>query len=468
MVRRPDHRHAAMSDALIVTSLPPRPSRLVKGADVGPAYFAQCIQSWRAAGFDVLSINPATELEAVAALGLPVKLAAATGPGLPLISEMLAVARASGSRLVGIVNADCHILPVMNLRELLQRRSAGRMLLCERVERDQASLLPLVETYGGFDGFFFNPQEIDLRLAAACDAGFRFGDVWWDFWFPCLAMASGVEVRRLMQPVLGHLNHAFRWSEQNYAENRGRMLEALPLLARQPSARPELAAFAEVMGRSAQSDLLAFAHIMRRWLRNSADCPELALHEAPHSLAEEYVSLLQAGARGVAAPVGLALAAAGDLALSGLPPAAAVRLSGWSFPESWGCWVDGHCGELATGLPATEATLRVTLRLRAHVSGVAPRQGVTVCVNDVPLACTVLADDEPCRLDVLVPRHVARARASLCFSLWASAPHSPRLAYGIADDRQLGVGLESLCMHPLGADADIHGSVVSPVDASGH
>lgn len=440
-----------MAEALIITSLPPRLSRFVGGEDVGRAYVAQCIESWRAAGFEILSLNPAGEIEAVAALGLPVALEAVGESGLPRISEMLAAARSSGCRLVGLVNVDCHILPVENLRDHLLRRSPGRLLLCERIDRDEKSLCPKVNTFGGFDGFFFNPQDIEPEVVAQCDPGFRFGDVWWDFWFPCLAMASGLEVRRLMQPVLGHLNHDFRWSWESYAENRLRTLAVLPVLARQRAARRELVAFTETMARSAQSDLLSFALIMRRWLRNSADCPELALHDPPASLAEEYVALLQARLSGIACPTGLSLGSRRDLSLSALSPAAAVRLAGWSSPEDWGCWIDGHCGELAIGVPEGEADCLVSLILRAHVSGVAPSQCITVCINDVPLATITLTSDKSHRLEFLVPRHVVQARPALLFSFWVSAPHSPRRAHGIADDRELGVGLESISIHHLDA-----------------
>lgn len=437
-----------MTDALIVTSVPPRPSRLVKGVDTGPDYMAQCIRSWRAAGFDVLSINPAAEAYAVAALGLPVRIEASAGFGLPLIAEMLSAARASGCRLAGIVNADCHMLPVEKLRDRLRERSFGRMLLCERLDRDQNSLLPLAETYGGFDGFFFDPQAIDVGRLADHDPAFRLGDVWWDYWFPCFAMAQGLAVSRLMHPVLGHLNHAFRWSPEAYSVNRNRFAESLPVLGRQLHALPELTSFATVMTAVAGRDPASFALITRRWLRQSANCRQLALHDYPASLAEEYLALLQRFRHQPHPQPDGPLPLGEHLQLAAGLPGCRYLSSGWSFPEDWGCWIDGNCGELVCGPAPSDKDIQVDLTLRAHVSDLVPEQSVTLCVNDVPLASHALRDDHQHRINFAVPRQVTRGELDFRLSIWASGPHAPRLSNGSADDRQLGIGVAALSVRP--------------------
>lgn len=437
-----------MSSDLIITSLPPSPTRLVNGADIGRDYIAQCIYSWRAAGFDVLSINPPAELDSVAALGLPVSLAASSSPELPLISEMLSAARASGCRLAGIVNADCHMLPVEKLRDRLKQRSVGRMLLCERVDRDQTSLLPAVETNGGFDGFFFDPQSVCITKLAEYDPRFRLGDVWWDFWFPCVAMAQGLEVRRLKQPVLGHLNHVCRWNPECYSANRERFARSLRLLGQQLHALPELTSFAAVMDQVAGRDPASFAFITRRWLRHSADCRELALYDYPASLGEEYMALLQR------------LCQYPQRQSEGpLPPNTHVKLaagfsgcrhlaSGWSFPEDWGCWIDGGCGELVFGPAMADGDLQVELTLRAHVSQMVPEQAVTICVNDVPLASEAFHDDNLHRMSFIVPPRVTKGDTHFRLSIWASEPHTPRSSHGAADDRNLGIGVAAILACP--------------------
>ncbi len=437
-----------MTDALIVTSVPPQPSRLVRGVDTGPDYIAQCIRSWRAAGFDVLSINPAAELDAIATLGLPVRVEASTGSGLPLIAEMLSAARGSGCRLAGIVNADCHMLPVDKLRDRLQERSVGRILLCERVDRDQNSLLPLAETYGGFDGFFFDPQAIDISGLTDHDPAFRLGDVWWDFWFPCFAMAQGLKVGRLMLPILGHLNHAFRWSPEAYSVNRDRFSKTLPVLGGQLHARPELNLFAKVMVDVAEGDPASFALITRRWLRQSADCRQLALYDYPASLAEEYMTLLQR-VRHQRQPIPEAPLTFGEhLQFAAGFPGCRFLTSGWSFPEDWGCWIDGNCGELLCGPLLTGGDIRVDLTLRAHVSELVPQQMVTVCVNDVPLVSQTFRDDCVHQISFVAPHRLTSDAPEFQLSIWASGPHSPRATHGSEDDRQLGIGVAAISVRP--------------------
>lgn len=437
-----------MADALIVTSIPPQPSRMARGKETGPAYIAQCLESWRRAGFGVLSINPASEIDALQALALPVNVQKAEASGLPPIAELVAAASSSGCQLAGILNADCHILPFVDLKSNLFRRSRGRMLLCERIDRDAHSLLPLPETYGGFDGFFFDPQAISGSALAECDPGFRLGDVWWDFWFPCLAMGQGLEVGRLMQPVLGHLNHAFRWNPEVYAANRDRFAGCLAKLGGQALARPELTAFAGTMGQVAKHDPANFALITRRWLRNSSDCRELALQDYPASLAEEYLALLQSRRHQPSTQSESPFPLDEELSMRAGGAGCRHLAGGWSFPEGWGCWIDGHCGELSFGPAHADGDLQVELTLRAHVNDHAPEQAVTVCVNDVPLASEVLADNGERRIGFGMPRRMVKDAMGFRLSIWASRPHSPRRANGSADDRQLGVGVTSVCVRP--------------------
>ena len=434
------------SKPLIITSVPPRTSRIVGGDDIGNAYIAACLTSWRDAGFDIISVNPAAEIAQSAERNLPVNFVPTDTPGVPLIAELLAVARDQGARLTGIVNADCHMLPAANLLTGLLRHTEGRMVLCERIDRDNGTLAPLEETSGGFDGFFFDAAALGQAPEPASDPGFRLGDVWWDYWFPCLGMAMGLEVRRIIHPLLGHLSHPPKWDPETYALNGVRMAATLDTLAQVPGSHPALRRAAPILQTIAQLDPAAFAYVMRDWLRHSGDWPETPLNAYPDSLAEDYLALLRNAPRRVA-PRLPTIDLGQRVLVSAGEPGTAHRLGGWSFPEPWGCWIDGARGDLALRLAERPRhDLRLSISLRAHVSAAAPLQAVTLAVNAVPLACPVLDNDGRHDIEIIVPHAVIGPEGQVDLSIWASAPHSPFSVYGSGDTRTLSAGVFDLCL----------------------
>ena len=52
-------------DVTLYTSLPPYLRRLAQDRDIGPSYQAKCLQSWKDAGFDIVSVNAGTEIAAL-------------------------------------------------------------------------------------------------------------------------------------------------------------------------------------------------------------------------------------------------------------------------------------------------------------------------------------------------------------------------------------------------------------------
>jgi hypothetical protein len=261
-------------------------------------------------------------------------------------------------------------------------------------------------------------------------------------------MAQGLKVGRLMLPILGHLNHAFRWSPEAYSVNRDRFSKTLPVLGGKLHARPELNLFAKVMVDVAEGDPASFALITRRWLRQSADCRQLALYDYPASLAEEYMTLLQR-VRHQRQPIPEAPLTFGEhLQFAAGFPGCRFLTSGWSFPEDWGCWIDGNCGELLCGPLLTGGDIRVDLTLRAHVSELVPQQMVTVCVNDVPLVSQTFRDDCVHQISFVAPHRLTSDAPEFQLSIWASGPHSPRATHGSEDDRQLGIGVAAISVRP--------------------
>src|SRR5712675_2276946 len=89
----------------LYTSLPPAAMRQLAGAEVGQAYLAHCVNSWRKADFDVISLNSVEEIEALSRIGFDVELRQISG-NRPTISDFFDKIRDSGSSVAAIINAD--------------------------------------------------------------------------------------------------------------------------------------------------------------------------------------------------------------------------------------------------------------------------------------------------------------------------------------------------------------------------
>jgi hypothetical protein len=69
----------------------------------------------------------------------------------PLISDMLDAAKKSGSRVAGIVNADCMTIPMLNLGNALENLLDNGIVIVERLNLSQHDLRPTGKHCYGFD-----------------------------------------------------------------------------------------------------------------------------------------------------------------------------------------------------------------------------------------------------------------------------------------------------------------------------
>src|SRR6266850_7857022 len=99
-----ENRCQIMARVTLFTSLPPGTTRIVNGQDFGPAYQRACIDSWIAAGFDVVSLNPESEIAQLRKYDFPISYLASPNPR-PQIVELLAEACRCPTELIGIINA---------------------------------------------------------------------------------------------------------------------------------------------------------------------------------------------------------------------------------------------------------------------------------------------------------------------------------------------------------------------------
>src|SRR6516225_3282562 len=111
---------ASSKKMMIATSVPPQISRRIRGVEFGPAWQMACLNSWKAEGFHVVSLNAKEEvaaLESLAPLLDIVELPA--GRQRPRIRDFLEVITNSNCEAAGIANSDCFLIPGTRLGERL-------------------------------------------------------------------------------------------------------------------------------------------------------------------------------------------------------------------------------------------------------------------------------------------------------------------------------------------------------------
>jgi FkbM family methyltransferase len=259
---------APQPKATIFTSLPPRTVRIVRGINYGLVYQHACLASWIAAGFEIRSINPQTEIDELQELGFPVKYVSSES-SRPLINEFLKAASIADTDIVAIINADCLML---NFPELIVNAVSSAkqgLVMVERVNVSHESLLPTGQTCLGFDAFFFAKG---LAADISVDEYLAVGQPWWDYWLPTEFAVKGIQLLRLQAPLIFHLDHEQGWSQERWLESGKKLLRRL---GSQNDAK-EVLNVEEFLPASVteRTDLGGFGDWLFDWLRNNAQLLE--------------------------------------------------------------------------------------------------------------------------------------------------------------------------------------------------
>jgi hypothetical protein len=272
----------------LYTSLPPEVTRTIGGAEVGTSYLAECVRSWRRAGFDVVSLNGAREIEVVARQGYEAEYRQ-IARDRPSIGDLLAAVRASQAPVAGIINADVLFMADPGLLRIAGNDAVG-MTLFERINIDPANLRPTGRSCSGFDAFIFATAPL-----SRIDQGeeFLFGHPWWDYWFPLAYVAAGGRLRTASAPVLFHLDHKQKWRQEHLIAN-GR--KAISCLRRLNGNLPddvlaEIRRFA-TPGNISESEVELFGSWCFAKLRTMAEPIEARRQTSGSDLLGEFVALL--------------------------------------------------------------------------------------------------------------------------------------------------------------------------------
>jgi hypothetical protein len=144
---------------------------------------------------------------------LPMELKVAPdGRTRPRIVDLLHAAKNSGSRVAGIINADCMIIPQGNLAQRLTDSLDDGLVIVERANISRHTLRPSGQLCWGFDAFFFTVDSLDK---IEWDDHWYIGAVWWDYWLPIAFLRAQLKVKTLPAPMLLHLDHEVVWSRTN-------------------------------------------------------------------------------------------------------------------------------------------------------------------------------------------------------------------------------------------------------------
>jgi hypothetical protein len=267
--------------ATLFTSLPPRAARIVGGRDFGLAYQRACIDSWIAAGFDVVSVNPESEIAELRKFDFPVSYRVSPNPR-PKILEYLAVARQSQTELMGIINADCLLINYPGFVKSILTGAATGLVMVERVNIDPNSLLPTGQTCLGFDAFFFNRTDAGQ---ITIDPDLSVGQPWWDYWFPTEFAVSGIKLIRPQWPLIVHLDHEQGWSQVRWLEHGRKFMKHFSAVngTSNSSFLEGLREFVN-SGSAEREDLGGFGDWCFNWLRDHADFLKAGKDESSEAL----------------------------------------------------------------------------------------------------------------------------------------------------------------------------------------
>jgi hypothetical protein len=266
----------------IYTSLSPNLTRSIGGAEGDRSYVAECIKSWKRANFDVVSLNGVHEVESLAPLDYGIEFKPVSGDR-PKISDFLNAIQDSGASIAGIINADIFLSDAPALLASIVDQAASGLVLAERINIDPETLRPTGRTCSGFDAFIFQTRPVS-RISLDCEL--RFGEPWWDYWFPLAYLAAGGKLMGIDSPLFFHLDHKPSWQLTQWIANGKKVVEYLPKLSGE---LPPVVADArqKFLGHKIipEEALVPFAHWCFAWLRMTAKQNRVELQPRAGNLA---------------------------------------------------------------------------------------------------------------------------------------------------------------------------------------
>lgn len=204
----------------IVTSIPPVFSRQdAEGREIGDAYLARCIMSWRECGFDPVTVH--SEREAlhplVAALEVRVvrvarDASALTGRPHVFLGDLVATALELGGARAFIINADVELEMSDPAQARLHTLGPDAALAIRRRDHDGDKERAAAPYSGGIDMI---GGGVDV-LGRINFGALVFGMPWWDHYLPIMLMRHNARFDTGADIHLWHLLHGGRWNKAHH------------------------------------------------------------------------------------------------------------------------------------------------------------------------------------------------------------------------------------------------------------
>jgi hypothetical protein len=193
--------------AVIATSLVPENMEKQKLA----------MNTWRAAGFRIASINAVDEIARLAPYFPDIDFVAAPRDardkyGKPYIyfDDILTYFQCRDMPVCGIVKSDIFLVSP-GLRDLLTKEIDKSLVFGSRVDIEENMLSEALEQAKGFDFFFFDRLLIE---AYPRQHEFCLGLPWCDYWAALVPLMRRFTAKRVNYPVALHIKHTAKWTDE--------------------------------------------------------------------------------------------------------------------------------------------------------------------------------------------------------------------------------------------------------------
>ena len=201
------------TDVCLVTSLVPE-----QRIDIQ----LEAVQSWREYGFEICSLNTASEIDKLVQEFSDVRFVPQlrngriiAGKPVIYINDILNYLQESRHKMCGIINSDIYLAPGYEIRERIKTAVAGNLLISPRTDVSSFTAVYGVPDPFGFDAFFFEREMIPIWK----ESQFCLGMPFWDHWFAVIPILNKKRVTKLVSSGIRHIPHSVSRDESFFFFN---------------------------------------------------------------------------------------------------------------------------------------------------------------------------------------------------------------------------------------------------------
>lgn len=177
------------------------------------------LQSWRAAGLSVVSVNSVAEADGLRKYFPDITFRIVNKPaedslGRPLIpiQELVRAARETSNDICGIINSDIQFCGEGAFFDSVREHVPGSLVFGCRVDFADTGFTNGKTFRNGYDFFFWDKENSALFEETPMILGMP----WWDFWLPLHAHAQGLKVKHLVTSSMVHVTHPIGYNIPAY------------------------------------------------------------------------------------------------------------------------------------------------------------------------------------------------------------------------------------------------------------